>query len=336
MTSFNSVSDLARSYQLRMSQSALRSKLNTLTAEVSSGVKQDISKSLRGDLSHITQVENRLALLTTYGQNIAEAQSLLEAVQNAMANIQSIAASVGTHLLSDALVSSEATLDIYLKKSPADLHAALGALNTSVGGRFVFSGAASDTPAVGTGAEMIAQLSAAVADAEDITSITDAISGYFDAPVGAGGFADFYLGRSGESTSIAVSGEHSVPLDYTALSESFKSTLKGLAILSYTSDRTDLSYDTRRELARTAGELLVSGETALTSAMTIVGSRQESVEKALNRNHEEITKFLSIKNSMNSSDPYESAIALQEIEANIETLYAVTARLSKLSIVEYL
>ena len=57
MTGFNSISDLARSYQLRVSQSSLKAKLATLTEENTTGVKADIPRALNGDLQAITQIE---------------------------------------------------------------------------------------------------------------------------------------------------------------------------------------------------------------------------------------------------------------------------------------
>lgn len=58
MTSFNSVGDQSRSYQLRLSQHLLKSKLDRLTKEVATGLKTDIPLALNGDLARISHVDS--------------------------------------------------------------------------------------------------------------------------------------------------------------------------------------------------------------------------------------------------------------------------------------
>lgn len=118
MTRFNSVSDLARSYQLRLSQSALKSKLDTLSQESATGVKADIPLSLGGDLGRVSQLESQLTMLSTYKNNLAEAGSLFDSMQTAVESIQSMASTTGTYLVSDALTSSDNTLQVHLRKAP--------------------------------------------------------------------------------------------------------------------------------------------------------------------------------------------------------------------------
>ena len=42
------------------------------------------------------------------------------------------------------------------------------------------------------------------------------------------------------------------------------------------------------------------------------------------------------RNDIRSADPYQTATALTEVQTQIETLFAVTARLSRLNLVDYL
>lgn len=51
MTSFHSIGDLSRSYQLRLGQHGLKTRLDRLTQEMMTGLKSDTPKALGGDVS---------------------------------------------------------------------------------------------------------------------------------------------------------------------------------------------------------------------------------------------------------------------------------------------
>lgn len=337
MTNFNSISDLARSYQLRLSQSALKTRLNTLSEEVATGIRSDIPKALGGDLGQISQIEARLVTLDTYARNLAEAKSFLNTSQSALDNIQSLANATGTVLLSDALVSSAASLDVYLNKAPADLKSVIESLNSAVAGRFVFAGSRSGQAPVADYDDLMAQITTAVGGATGADAILAAIEGYFDAPAGSGGFADDgFLGNDQGTAAIVISPEKSITPPITANSEELRAALKGFAIMAYTSAATGLDAQTRRELSRGAGSLLVQGEMGLTEARTLIGVQEERAALAITANSAETSALNIARNGLIAADPYETAAALEDAEARIETLYAITARLSRLSLTDYL
>lgn len=337
MTNLNSVSDLARSYQLRLSQSFLKSKLNTLTQEMTTGVKADIPLALGGDLGRINHVEARLTQLKAHRNSIAEAQSLFSGMQNALGSIQSLATATGTMLLSEALISSEAALQIHVKKSPEELSAVLAALNTSVAGRFAFSGSRTDQPAVVDYGTLMTQISNAVGGATTAIGIIAGIDAYFDAPAGSGGFADNgYIGDDTGTTSIAVSPNRKLDANFTANSPDMRQILKGFALMSYAAENPALDSQTVRSLSRAAGTHIVAGEAHIINARSTIGIQEESSARIKTANEAEASTLTIARNSLIAADPAETAAALKEIEANIETVYTLTARLSKLSLTDYL
>lgn len=337
MTRFNSVSDIARSYQLRLSQSALKSKLDTLSRESSTGVKADIPLALGGDLGRISQIEAQLSKLAAYKSNLSEADALFEGMQNAVGQIQSLASSSGTYLASDTLTSSDNALQVHLRKAPDELRAVLAALNSSVAGRSAFAGSASNQPAVASYDTMMSQISAAVGGATDAATITAAIDGYFDGTVGSGGYADIgYLGDDQGDASVPISNSRSATSELTASSSEFRMALKGFAVAAYAAETTTLDAQTVRTLSQAAGKRLVESQNPLSAAMSKIGIQQEAVSKMQTANTAETSTLTTARNALIEADPYETATALKEIEANIETLYALTSRLSKLSLVSYL
>lgn len=337
MTRFNSVSDIARSYQLRLSQSALKSKLDTLSQEAATGIKADIPLALGGDLGRISQIEAQLSKLSAYKSNLAEAEALFDGMQNAVEHIQSLASASGTYLASDTLTSSDNALQAHLRKAPDELRAVLAALNSSIAGRSAFAGSASNQPAVVNYDTMMSQISAAVSGATDAATITTAIDGYFDGALGSGGYADIgYLGDDQGDVSVQISSSRTTSSDLTASSPEFRMALKGFALAAYAADTTNLDAQTVRSLSQAAGRRLVDGESPLSAAMSMIGIQQEAVSKTLTTNTAETSTLTIARNALIEADPYETATALKEIEANVETLYALTSRLSKLSLVGYL
>ncbi|SMO74845.1 flagellar hook protein [Paracoccus laeviglucosivorans] len=337
MTKLNSVSDLARSYQLRLSQTGLKSKLDTLAKETTTGVKSDIPLALGGDLTRINQLETRLAQLKTHGLNLAEVQGQLSGMQTALEQVQSVAQATGTLLLSEALISSDPALILQIRKAPDEMRGVIAALNTSVAGRFVFSGTRSDQPAMASHADLMAQLTTAVAGQTDPAQILAAINGYFDAPPGGGGFADTgYLGSPGGTTLTAVAPEQKLGSDLTADAPELRDTLRGLSIMAYAAENLTLAPLTLRELTRAAGFLLVNGEGQLTNARSAIGVQEEAAARLKTANDAENSALLIARNGLIAADPYDTATALKEVEANIETIYTLTARLSKLSLTGYL
>jgi flagellar hook-associated protein 3 FlgL len=128
-----------------------------------------------------------------------------------------------------------------------------------------------------------------------------------------------------------------VPLDATALDPGIRDTLKGLAMAAIL-DRGVLAGQAaeRAKLAKTAGAALVTAADARSALAARIGTAEERIATAATRNAAEASALRIARIDMTSSDPYEAATALQEAEAKLDTLFAVTARLSRLSLANYL
>ncbi|PQO24558.1 flagellar biosynthesis protein FlgL, partial [Rhodobacteraceae bacterium WD3A24] len=79
-----------------------------------------------------------------------------------------------------------------------------------------------------------------------------------------------------------------------------------------------------------------AGGPALGALEGRVGAAEARVERAAARNSAEATAMESARNDLVGRDPFETASALQETTARLEKIYTVTARLSRLSLLEFL
>lgn len=234
MTSFNSVGDQSRSYQLRLSQHLLKSKLDRLTKEVATGLKTDIPLALNGDLARISHVDSRITMIATYQQNASEAKTMFESMQRVLERIQSSADSIGPSIMTEANTSPDDILRMRASQIALDFRSVFSALNTNIGGRYLFSGNRTDTAPLGSFDDMISGLNTAVAGATTANDIIARIDDWFDAPAGGGGFTDLiYHGNNSGNTRIAISDERTVGSDLTANSADLKNLLKGMAALTY-------------------------------------------------------------------------------------------------------
>ncbi len=67
-----------------------------------------------------------------------------------------------------------------------------------------------------------------------------------------------------------------------------------------------------------------------------VGSVEAHVEQASARNAAETSALEIARSDMISADPYDTASALEAVTTQMETLYTLTARLSRLNFADYM
>lgn len=338
MSNFPSIGDQARSYQLRLSQYLLKGKLDRLAKEVTTGIKDDIPLALNGDLSRISNIETQLTMLAAHKQNASEAKGMFAVMQSALERIQTVVDEAGPNLLNEAGGSSEDLLHLSAASMTEEFRSFFGALNTNVSGRHIFSGTRTDTAPLASFEDMIAELNSTVAGATTATDIVDRIEAWFDAPAGSGGFSDsIYRGSNSGNNNIAVSSDRTVGTNLTANSNDLRSTMKGMAIMTYVAESgASLDSATVRELFNAAGTRLSDATVHLTNARAMLGMQEAAVAQADTRNTAEISALSIARSTLIAADPYETATALQETQASIESLYTLTSRLSRLSLTDYL
>ncbi len=80
----------------------------------------------------------------------------------------------------------------------------------------------------------------------------------------------------------------------------------------------------------------MSASGSLTALRADVGLEEERAAEAVTRNSALAASLTIMRNELALVDPYATAVALQDTETQLETQFALTARLSNLSLVNYL
>lgn len=337
MTNSVSIGDLSRAALLRQANTQLKSRLLVLTQESASGVKSDMAQAVGGNFGHLAQVEARLTTLAAYRETAAAAQAELAGLQAALETIGKIGSEIGNGMSSGVSATDETSISIRSRQARDDLNAVVGLMNVEIGGRFLLSGSAVETRPMGDAAGILADARAQVAGLTDPAAIAAAISGWFDAAPGLGGFADTWFGGNTDTRTVATSSQAAVTQTLTGLDPSFQDILKGLVLGALADDpAVALAREDKAALVAQAGATALAGVRALTMRRTEVGMLEEAIARDAARNAAETTAMSIARTRIVEADPYETASALTQTETSLQNLYALTARLSRLSLTDYL
>lgn len=335
MKGFNSVGDLSRFAQLRQSNAALKSRLAVLSKEVATGQKSDLPAALGGNMGRLAQVQTRLALFETFGRNAALAQSEQDGIQTALQGISKISWSRSTQMLSAAMMN-ETSLDTLSNQIKQDLHSVVGMINTDVGGRYMLSGTAVTVPPLSQPDEILNLARAQISGLTDPADITSALDAWIDSDA-AGGFAQAAFHGNSDAPSTGVGPDVTLVHDVNALDPAIKTVLKGLILGALASEPSlGLSSVGKGALLGQAGQRMAQGGSMMTGLQAKIGMQQERIQEAVSRNAAEASALSLARSDMLSADPYETASALTQTEANLQNLYALTARMSRLSLTDYI
>lgn len=333
-----SVGDMAQSYMLRKHNVQLKQTMNTLTEEVVTGIRGDIGSAVKGDFTSLAAVERSIGILASYKQANTEASVFLGSMQTALEVVQDMATSVGSALIAAGVGDNTAAVNATTADAAQRFSSVIAALNTNVSGRYVFSGAATDTKPLAAADVMLDALETAISGLSTSEDIVAAVETWFDAPAGSGGFTDIgYMGGDQSLSPMRIADGDSVSVTLTASDQSIRDTLKGFALAALVGEgRVPSSVTTRAQLTEAAGSMIMTVDASLTSERTKIGTAEGLIEEAQTRNSAETSSLALARAAMIEADPYDTATALEAVKTQIETLYTLTSRLSALTLTDYL
>lgn len=325
--------DMSQHLFLRRQTAASRAEVTTLSNTLATGVATDTARHLGGQTAPLAAIETGLARLTAFDQTAARAASRAETMQSALSRVDAAARAARADLL-QANTSGTAALDAAAATGRAAFQDAVNALNTRIGDRSLFSGTATDSQALLDPDAFLAAARAAVAPATQPADIAAALDDWFADPTG---FAATAFRGSTQTATFAVAEDITVTLPLTAADPDLHGTLKGLILAAFLSDPAfSADRSAQASLARLAGAALTSGGDDRIDAAARLGLSQERIAIAQSRNSAEATALNLARSDMVGVDGYETASRLAEAESRLQTIYTLTARLSALSLVNYL
>jgi flagellar hook-associated protein 3 FlgL len=221
-----------------------------------------------------------------------------------------------------------------ITQARADFAAMVGALNTDFAGRRLLAGAATDGPALAPPADILAALETAIAAETTAADARAAVAAWF-AP--GGGFDTVgYLGSTAPLAPMRAGGED-VDLGVTAQDPALRDVLAAaaLAALAGTTPLGTTDLD-RTDTLRIAAERGLAANDRLTQLRARIGTAESTIERAETRTSSRLAALELARSELTDVDPFAAATRAQEVQTQLEALYTLTARLSRLSLVEYL
>lgn len=328
-----SVGDASLTNLLARQGAQLRAGVQRAATEVATGRPTDTGQALRGDFSPLLAVDASLQRLTAYTRNTTEAALYTATQQSAIGGLSSLAVDLGTSLLRSKDLATAAQVDVFAADARGRLSSAIGLLNTQPAGRAVFAGTATDTPPLGAAETMLDALQLAVGAATTASEVATRVATWFADPTGYGAF---YQG-DGPLSLVPIGPGDTASLGVTATDPAITETLEGFALAALL-DRGVLFGNPleRAELAQRAGEKLQRSQDARIDLAARIGTVEAQVETATTRNAAEETALGILRSEVGAVDPYEAATRLEELKSQLESLYLITARVSRLSLVDFL
>lgn len=330
-----SMGDLARNWVLRSNASRMTQKMTVLKQELVTGRVADPARRLAGDMSAMASLKQTAASAESHRANASFATLLLDAQQNALERITTSAQARMLELIRPELITTDDRLPGAIQRAGQALDDAIRHLNTSVAGRSVFAGAATDQPALISRDALMDTLKALIPPGADAVAVDQIIADWFNDP---GGFSVAgYRGGPAVSANLPIGAGQDIRLSLTASDPTLRDLLASLSKAAILAEEgVTMSPDQQRFLLRQAGQGLQNTLPGLLEMQARVGVDQERAETGrAQAEAAHLGASMSLERLL-SVDQFETGSALQQALADMEKLYILTARLSRLSLSEYL
>jgi len=331
-----SFGDLASSYRSQLSNTRVKAELQRLSTELASGKTSDLRTTLKGDLGNYAGIESAINSLAAYKVSNSEAALFTETVQRSLESVQDSTSEIAPALLL-ASSSNEATL---VQSTAADARtrfaSVVSVLNTKIADRAILSGTATGSYALADSETMLADLQLAIAAETTAAGVESVVEAWFD-DVGGGFETNGYLGATSDLDAFRIGPNEQAALNLRADDQNLRDLMKGFAMAALVADGAlDGSHDERVALIGTAATRLLSSDHGLAELRAGVGSLEGKIETAKARNSAETSALEIARSELIAVDPYQAATELQAAETQLQMLFTITARMSRLSLSEYL
>jgi flagellar hook-associated protein 3 FlgL len=330
-----SIGDGAQFLTQSRQNTRLKTELNTLAAQLSSGEIKDKAKALGGDTARFSAIDYGLKTIFSKIARNRETAITLSTMQRTLDVVNDQRVALSETLTKITRDSPQNQIDAAGRGAVSRFETLVNSLNTEVGGRRLFAGNAVDQPALAPPADILANLVTAVGPTTDFEAIETIVDTWFDDP--AGGFmTTAYLGDTGDATTRRLDDATVITIEARADNVEVRETLKAAALAALADQVPGLSKTTTANLLFEGGIRLQSAATSLVDVQARLGFLENEIERVTTTQTAEQTALNIARNEIANDDPFETASALQAIQIQLETHYQMTARLSQLSLAQFL
>lgn len=329
-------SDLASAMKLSNLSTRTKTALEIASSELSSGIKDNLFAATAGDLGKLFAIDRTLSRLSSETDAIRLAGGKSELAQVALGSIYENLVDFGPQLLSAVERGDTQSSSFIARDARNALGAVVTALNVRYGRHSVFAGAALDQQAVAPSDVLISDISAIVAGAANSAAAMLAIDDYFFS-LGGGFETNIFLGATQDAPPFRDESGEIVKYAQRADSFGIRNAMRALTIAVVAADGPNfLGTADQVDLLREAGNSAIAATDDIIMLRETLGFAEHRIETAEAKNRAMSGFFELERSSIISVDLYETATKFEALQVQLQTIYTITARLSNLSLINFL
>lgn len=296
----SSISTSQQSLNMRIIISRQNEELSKLTQETASGIKQDVFAENAGAATKSLQMRSFMASTSAYKSSNELLEGKLDTTYEALSNLTGEARNFLNLSLAGGITSMNR--DEYSQEAKDTLARMVTALNTTYSGEFLFSGLSTDQKAV---------------------------------EIDASGNSVNYLGDTTGTPSARIDDDVTLNYGIRADDPAFTAIFDALNTVLTTdlNALSDADFETMRENVTTS---LNDGITGLTSLAAGLGNNQNILGAKINDQNSRLNIYNNAIAGIETADPEETALRLNQLLNQLEVSYQVTSRLNGMSLLNYL
>ena len=296
----------------------------------------DITAVSGGRVDEVVQLGKSIADLADYAQAIALSEARASTMQASLTTIGAVGQSLADAASTVLTAGTTANLETVSAQAAEGMGSVLAALNVSFAGRALFAGDDAGGAAV---LDQAATMAGAVPFLEGATSAAAAYAALRAEMLGPAGFFEtsVYLGGAGAAPSTEIAPGERVDYAVKANDPALRALLFNTAVMAAAFETTNAIPDAqRRELLRLGSEGMRNALSDLAAVEARLGTAEACIASVKARNIATEAALTLRYNDLAGADSYAAALELTELDRQLETAFATTARFSAISLANYL
>lgn len=353
---FNRITSLGVALGRQLTLQNLQGELATLTSEIASGKKADPTKNLGVGVSVLYKLYTDVQQGDAIRSVSTMAGQRLETMQTALSSTNKLLGSMAATGLQAVTISDVNSETVVANKARDTMASLATLLNTQTDGEAVFAGTDSGKPPMRTSdiglLAVRGSLDAAVTananaplDELAVAGLLSDLDDMFNGPAPTQYSTLFYTSTSttgGTPSQIRIGAGETLSYDVRGDHQGFKDAFQALSLMSLL-DAKDavtgaslLDEDAKAMVLDTANGLLGKAQSTLTTVAGILGVKQQRLDAVSDIQEKAVSAATAQINTLEGVDYYTASDRISSLEIQLKATYSITAKLSDLSLVNYL
>lgn len=330
------LSDLSMSLALQRQSRDIREALNEAGYEMTTGLSADIVAATEGNVEQIFGIDRRLTLLAQNAIGLSRAENRASTMQVSLGIAQDAGGEIGLNLSAAVSRGDLLAADQFAAAAEQALDATIGALNTSFGGRFLFSGAAEGQKPMASGTTIIDDVRALIDAAPDATTALADVDAYFDDPGGAFE-TTIYNGATEDAPGVLTPDGDRIDFMVRADAQPLRDLVKGLAVAASFNSTTFSGVNAAKaEVYRSSSGTIENARQDIVDMRAVLGIDEENIARTQAYIETQTSALQIARNEAAGVDQYDAATRFAALENQLEAAFTVTARISNLNLTNFL